>query len=171
MSRRLLCTSLPSHRRLSPPAQIQITPLIDVLLVLLVLGALMWARGRSSQAATAPAPFPQLSALPLTLPAQSAPAPASTAPTENDALIGLGTHGQLSWQGRPVTRDLLMRQLQAELARDPATPVWLAIDATTPYAEVVHWLDWLQARQVLHVNLLTTRPASAMPAPEAPRKP
>jgi biopolymer transport protein ExbD len=110
-----------------------------------------------------------LSGMPVTLPTQSTPLPSSAEPAGHEALIGLGVHGQLSWQGRPVTLEQLLDQLQAALARDPGAPVWLAIDATTPYAEVIHWLDRLQARHVTRLNLLTTRPAPASPAPEGSR--
>lgn len=164
---------LGSRRRVQPLAQIQITPLIDVLLVLLVLGVLLWARGRPLQGAAArvPAQPPGLNAMALALPGQSTPLPGAVAPDEHEALIGLGAHGQLSWQGRPVTRDLLMHQVQGALAHDPDARIWLAIDAATPYAEVIHWLDWLQARQVSQVNLLTAHPVPGSPAPEASRKP
>mgnify|MGYP000163734661 FL=1 len=92
--------------------------------------------------------------------------------TAQAALIGLDAQGRLSWQGRPVTPDLLMAQVDLALAQDPQTPVWLSIDAAASYADVVRWLDWLQSRQVRQLNLLTARPAaSTTPPTSASRKP
>jgi biopolymer transport protein ExbD len=157
-----------------PPAQIQITPLIDVLLVLLVLGALAWLNGRAAHPmGRAQAKQPDLlQSLPVTLPTAATPVQREEVVlTEQSALIGLRAGGQLSWQGRPVSTDILERQLQQALALDPQTPVWLAIDAATPYADVARWLDWLQARQVRQLSLLVSAPTQAARAAALPRKP
>ena len=167
------------RRRREPPlqAQIQITPLIDVLLVLLIMGALAWVSARAADraaaaAAAASSPAP-MSGSSVSLPIK----PGSSGTTEavltaQAALIGLDAQGRLSWQGRPVTPDLLMAQVDLALAQDPQTPVWLSIDAAASYADVVRWLDWLQSRQVRQLNLLTARPAaSTTPPTSASRKP
>mgnify|MGYP000154943498 FL=1 len=167
------------RRRREPPlqAQIQITPLIDVLLVLLIMGTLAWVSARAADraaaaaaAASSPAPMSGSSvSLPIKPGSSGTPDAVLTAQA---ALIGLDAQGRLSWQGRPVTPDLLMAQVDLALAQDPQTPVWLAIDAAASYADVVRWLDWLQSRQVRQLNLLTARPAaSTTPPTSASRKP
>lgn len=139
-----------------PLAQIQITPLIDVLLVLLVMGALAWAAqqaaGQSTaKVSTSPDPLQGLS-LPLRSEADAA---GPVTPTEDTLLLGIGPHGQLSWRGVPVTRDILQRQLQQALAQDARAEVWLAVDPALPYADMLSWLEWLQARHVTRLTLLS----------------
>ena len=74
---------------------------------------------------------------------------------ERTALIGLGPHGRLNWRGTPVTRDMLEQQLSQVLAQDPQADVWLAADEALPYADLLPWLEWLQAQHVVRVTLLT----------------
>jgi biopolymer transport protein ExbD len=150
------------HRVTQSPLQIQITPLVDVLLVLLVLGLLAWAGNRAGSRVVltsepAPAPLPGLS-LPLR---HAADAQRASAADEKALLIGLGLHGHLSWRGTPVTRDILEQQLRQALEHDAQADVWLAADEALPYADLLPWLEWLQARQVSRLTLLTRSPSSA----------
>ena len=137
-----------------PVPQLSVTPLVDVLLVLLVLGLLAWTGATShDHRAREPAlePVPGLS-LPLR------PHTGESAQTrwgERTALIGLGPHGRLNWRGTPVTRDMLEQQLSQVLAQDPQADVWLAADEALPYADLLPWLEWLQAQHVVRVTLLT----------------
>ena len=146
--------------RLQP--QIQVTPLVDVLLVLLVLGVLAWAGARVSghvvpMGESAPE---RLSG--LTLPFRNAAdLPHQTGGGEQALLIGLGQHGQLTWRGTPVTRDILEQQLRQALEHDAQANVQLAVDEALPYADWLPWLEWLQARQVSRLTLLTRSPSSA----------
>ena len=121
-ARRFVAVSVP---------QLSVTPLVDVLLVLLVLGLLAWTGATShDHRAREPAlePVPGLS-----LPLRPHTGESSQARWgERTALIGLGPHGRLSWRGTPVTRDMLEQQLSQVLAQDPQADVWLAADEALP---------------------------------------
>ncbi|MEY3912720.1 MAG: hypothetical protein RL509_764, partial [Pseudomonadota bacterium] len=94
----------------------QITPLIDVLLVLLVMGVLAWSASQASGHARVKASASSDALLGLTLPLRSGVDAASAlAPTEDRLWIGLGLQGRLSWGEAPVTRDILTRQLREAL--------------------------------------------------------
>jgi biopolymer transport protein ExbD len=138
-----------------PPAQMQITPLIDVLLVLLVMGVLAWSASQASGHARVKASASSDALLGLTLPLRSGVDAASTlTPTEDRLWIGLGLQGRLSWGEAPVTRDILTRQLREALKHNRHAEVWLAVDQALPYADLLPWLEWLQAQQVTRLTLL-----------------
>ena len=138
-----------------PQAQMQITPLVDVLLVLLVMGVMGWAASQASGPARAQASPASDAMLGLSLPlGGGVDAAAPLQPREGHLRIGLGLQGRLSWAGVPVTREILTRQLQEALARAPHAEVWLAVDQAVPYADLLTWLEWLQAQQVTRLTLL-----------------
>lgn len=155
-----------------PMAQIQITPLLDVLLVLLVFGAACAViRPSGGQAGRAEHLVSDVQKMPLSmpeLPAMTAvPVPASG---EDRILIGLGLHGRLFWREQPVTPDILQQQLAQVLADRPSQTVLLAAEAQLPYAELMHWLGWLQAQGVVQLSLLSQINANARP-PASPKIP
>lgn len=141
-----------------PQAQIQITPLVDVLLVLLVMGVMAWAASQASgpaRAQASPASDASDAMRGLSLPlGGGVDAAAPLKPREDPFRIGLGLQGRLSWADVPVTREILTRQLQEALARNPHAEVWLAVDQAVPYADLLPWLEWLQAQQVTRLTLL-----------------
>lgn len=151
-----------------PQALIQVTPLIDVLLVLLVLGVLAWAGHRASgpgaQSAVSTAESIQGLTLPLQGPVQQDPVSPGDAPA---FMIGLGLHDQLSWQGVPVTRDMLLLRLREALEQQPQADVRLAVDQAVPYADLMPWLSWLQSQHVTRLTLLG-RSSAAVAAPGKP---
>lgn len=149
----------------APSAQIQITPLVDVLLVLLVLGMLAWEASRASGRTTARANAPMELLQGLSLPLRAgATAQQDVMLDDTSWLVGLGAHGQLSWRGVPVTRDILAQQLRQAREHDPAASVWLAVDEALPYADLMVWLEWLQAQQVSQLTLLSRAQSSAQGA-------
>jgi biopolymer transport protein ExbD len=93
-------------------AQINITPLVDVMLVLLVI--FMIAAPVLTQR------------IPLALPG-SAPPPTRATPATIDLRIDAA--GQLTWNGSTAPLTALQPMLEAELKRDPANPPTLRIDA------------------------------------------
>jgi biopolymer transport protein ExbD len=93
-------------------AQINITPLVDVLLVLLVI--FMIAAPVLTQR------------IPLTLPGT---APPSTQATSATIDLRIDAAGQLTWNGSDAPMAALQPMLEAELQRDPANPPTLRIDA------------------------------------------
>jgi biopolymer transport protein ExbD len=94
-------------------AQINITPLVDVLLVLLVI--FMIAAPVLTQR------------IPLTLPGTAPPPSTQDTPAIIDLRIDAA--GQLTWNGSDAPMAALQPMLEAELQRDPANPPTLRIDA------------------------------------------
>jgi biopolymer transport protein ExbD len=139
---------------------IQITPLIDVLLVLLVLGMLAWSGSQASRHATE-----RTAALSrskpedwqgLSMPLRHGTEVARSVTLEEDGVrIGLGLQGRITWREAPVTRDILTRQLRTALEQHPHAEVWLAVDQAMPYADLLPWLDWLQSERVQRLTLLS----------------
>ena len=103
-----------------PMSDINMTPLIDVMLVLLVIFII-----------TAPL---LASSIRLEL-------PKTEAATPNDApkfvLVVLDKTGQVFLDDKPVTRELLISHLNGVAARNPQTEVQLRADEAVPYGRVV----------------------------------
>ena len=103
-----------------PMSDINMTPLIDVMLVLLVIFII-----------TAPL---LASSIRLEL-------PETEAATPNDApkfvLVVLDKTGQVFLDDKPVTRELLISHLNGVAARNPQTEVQLRADEAVPYGRVV----------------------------------
>ncbi len=145
-----------------PLPQIQVTPLIDVLLVLLVLGVLAGSAAQTGKHASAKSLTSTDVLAGLTLPLRSGvdAAPMLT-PTDDRLWMGLGLQGRLSWREVPVTHDILTRQLREALTHNRHAEVWLAVDQDVPYADLLPWLEWLQAQQVTRLTLLRRAPPPA----------
>ena len=127
-----------------PISDINMTPLIDVMLVLLVIFII-----------TAPL---MASSLKLDLPsvegAQPSDAPAFLA-------IGLDAGGQLFVGDQPVTREALVQQLGEAARRDPSIEVQLRADTTVPYGRVAELIGLLQDAGLSRIGFVTEQPASA----------
>ncbi|MCY0388877.1 biopolymer transporter ExbD [Robbsia sp. Bb-Pol-6] len=112
----------PASRQARPPvlAEINMTPLIDVMLVLLVifiLAAPLFARS-----------------LALDLPkAQVAAVPPSTAPV---IALAIDRAGRLSWNGTVITTAELARRLRDAAALTPQPDIAFSADRTTPYQRI-----------------------------------
>lgn len=101
-----------------PVSDINVIPVIDISLVLLVILFVT-------------APLLSYPNLPLQLPRGGATA------TEDAALaLTLGADGRLALRSQPARWDALEGRLAAELARAPETLVLLRVDKTVPYREV-----------------------------------
>ncbi|MGN6111487.1 MAG: ExbD/TolR family protein [Luteimonas sp.] len=93
-------------------AQMNITPLVDVMLVLLVIFMI-----------AAPAVTQRI---PLDLPGQARTAP----PPERQSIdLRIDASGQVSWNGNEVPASALRNMMEAEVARDPDNQPTLRIDA------------------------------------------
>ena len=103
-----------------PMSDINMTPLIDVMLVLVVIFIL-----------TAPL---LSSSVQLELPRTDAGKPQSAA---RFALVALDKAGRLYLNDQPLTLELLQQRLSAMALENPQTEVQLRADETVPYGRVV----------------------------------
>ena len=111
-----------------PMSEINVTPLVDVMLVLVVILIL-----------TAPL---LASSIRLDLPASGAAKPADT---HAAVAVALDPQGGLFLDGRPVSAAELAEGLAAAARRDPATEVQLRADQSVAYGRVVEVMGAAQA--------------------------
>ena len=116
------------RRQDAPPmSEINVTPLVDVMLVLLVIFML-----------TAPL---LTSAVRLDLPSAEAP-PAASTPTA--LTLALDTHGAIFLNDRPVTPEQLRQRLQEVARAHPDTELQLRADQSLAYGKVVEVMAQVQ---------------------------
>jgi len=142
----------------TPMSDINVTPLVDVMLVLLVIFMI-----------TAPL---MVSGLRLDLPQAQGAAPVKAA---GAIQLSLDREQALFLDERPVSADALARRLAEAAREDPDTEVLLRADATVPYGRVAALIGQVQAAGLLRIGFVTeaeplTEPAPALsPPPAAPR--
>ncbi len=139
---------LPRRPASEPMSQINVTPLVDVMLVLLVIFILT-------------APFLG-SAIKLDLPRAAAGAPA--APVAQTLLLELDRQGQTLLNGQPVSTEQLARGLAEVAASRPGVELQLRADQAVPYGQVVQMLALAQQAGIARIGFVTDPPA-------APRRP
>ena len=132
---------LPAHDDDEVMTEINMTPLIDVMLVLLVVFIL-----------AVPAIH---SAVPLTLPRASSAA--SQQPTE-PVRLDIDAQGRTYWNGNAVADDGLKAQAQQAATLDPQTVVRLSGDRAVPYERVLQTLSTLQSAGLAKVNFIAQKP-------------
>jgi len=122
------------HRAL---ADINITPLVDVMLVLLIISMLA-------------APMLQ-KGIPLELPATE------TAQDIKDprTVVSLDRDGRLRINDQPVHPDLLERRMKALASGGSSETVFLRADKLIPYGEVLHVMDLIRKAGVTRIALVT----------------
>jgi biopolymer transport protein ExbD len=122
------------HRAL---AEINITPLVDVMLVLLIISMLA-------------APMLQ-KGIPLDLPATE------TAKDIRDprTVVSLDRDGRLRLNDQPVHPDLLEQRMKALASGNPGDTVFLRADKLIPYGEVLRIMDLIRKAGVTRVALVT----------------
>jgi biopolymer transport protein TolR len=122
------------HRAL---AEINITPLVDVMLVLLIISMLA-------------APMLQ-KGIPLELPATE------TAQDIRDprTVVSVDRDGRLRINDQPVHMDLLERRMKALGAGSPNETVFLRADRLLPYGEVLLVMDHIRKAGVTRIALVT----------------
>jgi len=124
-----------------PMSEINMTPLIDVMLVLLVIFIIS-------------APL-MASSLKLDLPKSDAAA-ASSAPAF--LAVALDAKGQLFIGEAPATPAQLTEQARSAARRDAATEVQLRADAAVPYGRVAELIDLLQQAGLTRIGFVTETP-------------
>ncbi len=121
--------------------EINMTPLIDVMLVLLVVFIL-----------AVPAIH---SAIPLVLPRASSAAPQQPA---EPVRLDIDAQGRTYWNGKAVEEDALKAQAQQAAMLDPQPVVRLSGDRAVAYERVLQTLSSLQGSGLTKVNFIAQRP-------------
>ncbi len=120
-----------------PLAEINVTPLVDVMLVLLIISlvaAPMLERG-----------------IKLDLPATES----ATDIEEARVVVAVDRNGRIQVNDRPVHPDLLLRQMRSLAAARPDETVFLRADKLLPYGEVLLVMDRIRKAGVTRVALVT----------------
>ena len=149
---------LAAAKRPRPMSDINVTPLVDVVLVLLVIFMLATP----------------LMASRLALELPSAQTPAASAPAEPVAepevfvSLSVDAQGQVYWDDQPIDTDTLRQRLQAAAERNPDTELRLRADAAVPYGRMVQLMALAQTAGFSRMGFVTDPAASAPPAPPQP---
>jgi len=125
-----------------PMGEINMTPLIDVMLVLLVIFII-----------TAPL---LSSSLKLDLP-RTEGGTASDAPTF--VALAIDSQGRVFLGDQPATRAQVAQRVREAAQRDPATEVQLRADSQVPYGRVAELIGWVQEAGLTRIGLVTETPA------------
>ncbi len=123
-----------------PMSDINVTPLVDVMLVLLVIFII-----------TAPL---MASRLALELPKAAAPAAAAASGSAVFVSISLDAQGQTYWGDEAVDATTLSQRLQEAARRDPGTEVQLRADTAVPYGRVVQLIGLAQAAGLSRIGFV-----------------
>ena len=121
-----------------PMSDINMTPLIDVMLVLLVIFII-----------TAPL---MSTSLKLDLPKAEGAAP-SDAPQH--VAVAVNAQGQLFWGDEPVSAELLKARVRDAAQRNPATEVQLRADQAVPYGRIAELIGLVQTSGLARIGFVT----------------
>jgi biopolymer transport protein TolR len=124
-----------------PMSDINMTPLIDVMLVLLVIFMI-----------TAPL---MSTSLKLDLPKTE-----GARPSDSPIFIAVAIDGQgkLFYGDEAVTADVLLQRAREAARRDPATEVQLRADASVPYGRVAELIGLVQDAGLSRIGFITEAP-------------
>jgi biopolymer transport protein TolR len=128
--------SSPSRRR-PPLAEINVTPLVDVMLVLLIISMVA-------------APMLQ-EGIPLELPKSESASPIE----DTDVVVSVDRDGRIRINEQPVHPDLLGDRMQALARSRPDETVFLRGDRLLPYGEVLLVMDRIRKAGITKVALVT----------------
>ena len=129
---------LERSRGVQPMSEINMTPLIDVMLVLLVIFII-----------TAPLIG---SSLELDLPKADA-GPPGAAPAF--VALAIDAEGRLYLGEQPATPEQIVERIRAAAGRDPATEVQLRADQRVPYGRVAELIGWVQQAGLSRIGFIT----------------
>ena len=139
-----------------PMSDINVTPLVDVMLVLLVIFII-----------TAPL---MTSRLDLELPKTQEPVAVKVQEPDAFVSIGIDAQGQMYWDDVAVDLPALRERLAKTARQDAATELQLRADTDVPYGQVVQLIGMAQAVGLSHIGFVAD-PATGQPLPSTPRKP
>jgi len=125
-----------------PMSEINMTPLIDVMLVLLVIFII-----------TAPL---MTSSLKLDLPAADG---AATGAAPAFVALAIDAEGGLFLGEQPAGREQIVERVRAAARRDPGTEVQLRADRRVPYGRVAELIGLVQEAGLTRIGFITESPA------------
>ncbi|WP_405402895.1 ExbD/TolR family protein [Paracoccus sp. Ld10] len=127
------------RRRNMPMSEINVTPFVDVMLVLLIIFMVA-------------APL-MTAGVPLNLPETAA----NAVPTEDEEplMVSIPVEGSLTVMDQPVADDQVVTTLRTILAERQSGRVFLRADGTIPYARVVQIMGALNAAGITDIVLVT----------------
>ena len=126
-----------------PMAEINVTPLVDVMLVLLIIFMI-----------TTPLMNHKVKVkLPETV-LEKKPEKAKSPPVT----ISVTETGALFWNDEPATRQFIESKLSVEAQKTPQPPVQIRADRTTPYRMISDVVKVAQAQGIAKVGFITTPP-------------
>ena len=123
-------------------ADINVTPLVDVMLVLLII--FMIAAPMLHQGIEVSLPESSASALPVR--------------TEDPLVLSINEDGLVYLQDQPVHETLLVDRLKAMMAARGDDSVFLKGDRRVPYGRVVEIMDLLYEGGVTRIGMVTEQP-------------
>jgi biopolymer transport protein ExbD len=129
-------------------AEINIIPLVDVVLVLLII----------FMATTA---FVKETGLNLKLPAAKTGGAASQ--TSRDLTVALGKNGAMTLDGQPTDETILRAALRSRVKRNPQVHLVIKGDSGIPYSRVVRVMDLARQAGLSSVALGTRQEDSPLP--------
>ena len=125
----------------APISSINVTPLVDVMLVLVVIFILA---------------APMLAAsLRLQLPKAQSAAPQSTVARSETLLVEINPSGAIWVQGRESSDEAVQQRLKTLGASQPDTEIQLRADTTVPYGRVVELMGWAHAAGLTRIGFVT----------------
>jgi len=134
-----------------PMSDINVTPLVDVMLVLLVIFII--------------ATPVMASRLALQLPQADTPVAAPSTPADALVALSVDAAGQVFWDEQPISASDLRQRLQEAARRNPATELQLRADTRVPYGQVVQLIGLAQSAGLSRIGFVTeANEAAAAPA-------
>lgn len=127
------------RRRNAPMSEINVTPFVDVMLVLLVIFMVA-------------APL-MTAGVPLNLPRTAATAVPSE--QEEPLVVSIPAEGEVTLMNDPVADDQVVERLRAILAERQTDRIFLRADGGIPYARVVQVMGALNAAGFTNIVLVT----------------
>jgi biopolymer transport protein TolR len=124
-------------RRRPPLAEINVTPLVDVMLVLLIISMVA-------------APMLQ-EGIPLELPTSESASPIE----QTDVVVSVDRDGRIRINEQPVHPDLLAERMGALAKSRPDETVFLRGDRLLPYGEILLVMDRIRKAGIRKVALVT----------------
>ena len=129
----------------APMAEINIIPLVDVMLVLLIIFMVTTA-------------FVKDSGLNLKLP--PAKTAESGAQSSGDLLVALGENNQITLDGQPATEAQIGAAMRQKMQKNPQTHVTIKGDGRVAYARIVRIMDLARQSGLKSVSLGTKLPGA-----------